>query len=355
MPSQSQADEAEHSEIAQVNSHARVKKSLQYQECRLPNEKVSPLGERKHLKPGKGIEHNDPDQHAATADEIGIGNSTPVIPSGNHHKPWPSGKVTGGDDVVKYMSSVPSYLQRLDNGDSIQSKALNFGVLDWGRLEKWTYLQKQVANRRGKDPPSSTNSSSAAAFSTFRSSSQSTRGTDSPLAQGKQSPTLNAHQNSPNDGRQTGLVNEKTSVQDMSNPDSKTSHSRPSGKGEMKYSHMKNISVDKPQHPDISSSSSKSKANEIPDFARNKVKSQIGRSRGEEKFQNHEQPSFPGNLHFAEDWLQDQCLVVEGVWDHLQESEHARRISYDSAAVSNRSAEESRKSFSGNFPPSPFQ
>ena len=374
MPSQLQEDNAEHNEIPQVNPHARVRRSsLQYQDRRLSKEKVLSLGERKHLKLGKAIERNDSDQHAATTDEIGIENSVPGIPLGTPHKPCSSREVTGGDDVVKYMSSVPSYLQRIEMGDSVQGKALNFGVLDWGCLEKWTY---QVANRRGKDSPSSTNSSSEVSCSTFGSSSMSTKSTDSPFVQRNRSPASNAPQSSSIDLRQTELVDEQNSVQTMSKPDSKTSRGRPSGKGEIRYSNMKSISVDKPPYPDIgssssiskandipnfghnkvkSSSSSTSKANDIPDFGHNKVRSQIYRSRGEDKFHNCEQPSFPGNLHFAEDWLQDQCSVVEGVWDHLQESEHARRISYDSAAVSNRSAEVHRKSFSGNFPPSDYQ
>ncbi|KAF3505974.1 hypothetical protein F2Q69_00000069 [Brassica cretica] len=37
------------------------------------------------------------------------------------------------DEVVKYMSKLPGYLQ----GEEEESNVLNVGVLDWGRLEKW--------------------------------------------------------------------------------------------------------------------------------------------------------------------------------------------------------------------------
>ncbi|KAL8225252.1 hypothetical protein R6Q57_017809 [Mikania cordata] len=40
------------------------------------------------------------------------------------------------DEIVKYMSKLPSYLER---GTIFQDRALNFGVLDWGRLEQWQY------------------------------------------------------------------------------------------------------------------------------------------------------------------------------------------------------------------------
>lgn len=84
------------------------------------------------------------------------------------------------DGVVKYMSSVPTYLQKLEKGDNVQEKALNFGVLDWSRLEKWTSKQQQTPNVRGGYSPSTSNSSPSPSFSTFESSSQSTRNSNSP-------------------------------------------------------------------------------------------------------------------------------------------------------------------------------
>ncbi|XP_076946893.1 uncharacterized protein LOC143618663 [Bidens hawaiensis] len=42
------------------------------------------------------------------------------------------------EEIVRYMSNLPSYLER---GKPVQDRALNFGVLDWGRLEQWQYHQ----------------------------------------------------------------------------------------------------------------------------------------------------------------------------------------------------------------------
>ncbi|XP_038693099.1 uncharacterized protein LOC119990991 isoform X2 [Tripterygium wilfordii] len=46
------------------------------------------------------------------------------------------------DELVKYMSKLPGYLQHMETGGNVQEKALNVGVLDWGRLEKWKPNQK---------------------------------------------------------------------------------------------------------------------------------------------------------------------------------------------------------------------
>ncbi|KAK9668851.1 hypothetical protein RND81_13G091400 [Saponaria officinalis] len=42
------------------------------------------------------------------------------------------------DELIKYMSKVPGYLQKREKP---QDNVFNFGVLDWGRLEKWTHKQ----------------------------------------------------------------------------------------------------------------------------------------------------------------------------------------------------------------------
>ncbi|KAH9613095.1 hypothetical protein KSS87_001483 [Heliosperma pusillum] len=47
---------------------------------------------------------------------------------------------TSKDELIKYMSKVPGYLQK---GEKVQDSVLNFGVLDWGRLEKWTHKESQ--------------------------------------------------------------------------------------------------------------------------------------------------------------------------------------------------------------------
>ncbi|KAK7256821.1 hypothetical protein RIF29_30337 [Crotalaria pallida] len=48
------------------------------------------------------------------------------------------------DELVKYMSNLPGFLQHSDRGEHIQEKALNVGVLDWSRLEKWKNKQTHI-------------------------------------------------------------------------------------------------------------------------------------------------------------------------------------------------------------------
>ncbi|KAL8140948.1 hypothetical protein V2J09_006969 [Rumex salicifolius] len=74
------------------------------------------------------------------------------------------------DELVRYMSNLPSYLEK---GKNFQEKPLNVGVLDWRRLEKWNYGSDQVFH---KNSGYSSSTSSASYFSTEGSSSQSSRG-----------------------------------------------------------------------------------------------------------------------------------------------------------------------------------
>ncbi|KAE9618118.1 hypothetical protein Lal_00041878 [Lupinus albus] len=54
------------------------------------------------------------------------------------------GSSTQHDELVKYMSNLPGFLQHSDRGENIQEKALNFGVLDWSQLEKWKNKQTHM-------------------------------------------------------------------------------------------------------------------------------------------------------------------------------------------------------------------
>jgi hypothetical protein len=67
------------------------------------------------------------------------------------------------EELVKHMSNLPGYLKRSDRGKNIQEKALNFGVLDWSRLEKWKNKQSFNCNEE------SSSSSRAAATSSSTS------------------------------------------------------------------------------------------------------------------------------------------------------------------------------------------
>ncbi|KAE8654281.1 UDP-glucosyl transferase 85A3, putative isoform 1 [Hibiscus syriacus] len=60
------------------------------------------------------------------------------------------------EELVRYMSNLPGYLRRVDSSDNLQENALNVGVLDWARLEKWKYHQKHNPTTTGNDEPSTT-------------------------------------------------------------------------------------------------------------------------------------------------------------------------------------------------------
>ncbi|PWA83427.1 hypothetical protein CTI12_AA168660 [Artemisia annua] len=67
-------------------------------------------------------------------------------------------KETEMEEIVRYMSNLPAYLER---GKPIQDRALNFGVMDWGRLEQWQYYHhKKGVTGSDKSSPSTSNSSS---------------------------------------------------------------------------------------------------------------------------------------------------------------------------------------------------
>ncbi|KAK1428688.1 hypothetical protein QVD17_17527 [Tagetes erecta] len=95
-------------------------------------------------------------------------------------------KVGNKDEIIRHMSNLPSFLEtRKDTPD----KAFNFGVMDWGRLQKWQY---QHVN---KCSPASSYSSPL--FSTAGSTPKSTIGQRCTLS-GQRPPrmTLQSHFNS---------------------------------------------------------------------------------------------------------------------------------------------------------------
>ncbi|WCJ28384.1 hypothetical protein M5689_010085 [Euphorbia peplus] len=53
-------------------------------------------------------------------------------------------KATKDDELVRYMSNVPGYLQRVEKKENMQGNPLNMGVLDWGRLENFKCNQKDI-------------------------------------------------------------------------------------------------------------------------------------------------------------------------------------------------------------------
>ncbi|KAJ0083354.1 hypothetical protein Patl1_31211 [Pistacia atlantica] len=109
--------------------------------------------------------------------------------SGNRQKQPIDRNGNEEDELVKYMSSVPSYLEQ---GKNPQDKVLNFGVLDWDRLEKWQCSHKQLPHKGGRSSISSSNFSSTS--STDASSSRSSSGySSSPPGQKTRRSSLQFH------------------------------------------------------------------------------------------------------------------------------------------------------------------
>ncbi|MED6209525.1 hypothetical protein PIB30_055515 [Stylosanthes scabra] len=99
----------------------------------------------------------DPDKLKAKKPSSGVGPSQCNGPdhkyvkdvarrkTANRDKSAEGSSRTNSDELVKYMSNLPGYLQRRpDAGENLQEKALNFGVLDWSRLEKWKNREMHI-------------------------------------------------------------------------------------------------------------------------------------------------------------------------------------------------------------------
>lgn len=93
------------------------------------------------------------------------------------------------DEVVRYMSNLPSYLKR---GENTKEKAYSIGVLDWERLEKWQHMHKRTVQRTSRYSTSSTSTFSS--HPTEASSSHSSRGRScSPVNQRRHHPALRTY------------------------------------------------------------------------------------------------------------------------------------------------------------------
>ncbi|KAI9084645.1 hypothetical protein K1719_033427 [Acacia pycnantha] len=62
----------------------------------------------------------------------------------SHNHESVKGIAGGKDELVKHMTNLPGYLWRTDGEEKVQGKALNVGVLDWARLEKWKHKQMSI-------------------------------------------------------------------------------------------------------------------------------------------------------------------------------------------------------------------
>ncbi|KAI3474158.1 hypothetical protein Pfo_028946 [Paulownia fortunei] len=101
---------------------------------------------------GKGLLFQDKHKHNASTEKVAQSKS-----SENDRKSRPGRRACDDNELVKHMSNLPGFLQRVEKESSIQEKALNFGVLDWKRLEKWKYTERMP----GKYPQKTSSSSNS--------------------------------------------------------------------------------------------------------------------------------------------------------------------------------------------------
>ncbi|XP_020108210.1 uncharacterized protein LOC109724022 [Ananas comosus] len=150
-----QVDKAAHEDGSVMADNGQAKRnSLRHQ---LRKEKV--------LTPTKSMNMKYEDKFAVvksrkiTEEEVSVKYaakriSVPSMPL-RSSKPWPGRKATDIDELVKHGVNVPSYLRRKETEDGIQERALSFGVMDWGLLERWTYHKKHVTNGSNRVTPCS--------------------------------------------------------------------------------------------------------------------------------------------------------------------------------------------------------
>ncbi|XP_057474635.1 uncharacterized protein LOC130762805 [Actinidia eriantha] len=137
----------------------------------------------------------------------------------NHQKQQVERKVIEKEELVKYMSNLPSYLKK---GENFKEKAFNVGVLDWRQLEKWQHKNhKPESYQSSRYSQSSSNSSPF--FTTDESSTRSSRGHScSPAHPRMHRPTLQSHLNA------SPKEDVKTSVDSVGKfPDLKAASSNP--------------------------------------------------------------------------------------------------------------------------------
>ncbi|KAK7257845.1 hypothetical protein RIF29_32108 [Crotalaria pallida] len=78
--------------------------------------------------------------------------------SRNHHKQRNRRRENEEDELVKYMSNLPGYLEK---GKMNREKFLNVGVLDWKRLEQWQHSHKHVPHRSSTSSTATSSASSS--------------------------------------------------------------------------------------------------------------------------------------------------------------------------------------------------
>lgn len=109
----------------------------------------------------------------------------------NHQKQVNFGRASEEDELVKYMSNLPGYLER---GKNIHEKVLNVGVLDWSHLEQWQRRHRHTHHKGSRNSTSTSNSNTSSSVSREGLSGHSSRGnSQSPSHQRSSRPSLQSY------------------------------------------------------------------------------------------------------------------------------------------------------------------
>lgn len=115
--------------------------NFQQRSSKLPD--ATAVVEKKH-----GSTRFQPNQKNPRSSEHAFSQKS-LLSDSSRGKPSSSVPKVTEDELVKHMSNLPSYLQRENLKDK---KALNFGVLDWDRLENWKQSKNSNQQRHNRDP-----------------------------------------------------------------------------------------------------------------------------------------------------------------------------------------------------------
>lgn len=110
----------------------------------------SPWVDKAMFLEGKRVRHSFsqpyPDRRSESTENLSAEN-------GNERKPRVKGRASDDNELVKHMSNLPGFLLQVEKESTVQEKALNFGVLDWRRLEKWKYTERMPGKLPKKATP----------------------------------------------------------------------------------------------------------------------------------------------------------------------------------------------------------
>lgn len=156
--------------------------------------------------------------------------------SGIHRRQHGRSKGPQKEELVKYMSKLPNYLEK---GEKVKAKPLNLGVLDWHTLENWQNYHLQKPSSRCSISSSITSSS----FWTDGSSNHYGKGDDtcSPSSQKERRPSLQSYLNiSPIEGHSEHVQSSARNAADYTDIRSKSSEVKfPTKSSEIKLKECK--------------------------------------------------------------------------------------------------------------------